>query len=409
MKFLINQYNKRFQIIFETSWTLVSQLILTGLNTLLVFSLANLLDPHDFGQFKFVTTWGTLAFGLGYTGYTYIVTQKFARNEPVFLGVLYKKTIQKSWYIFLILLGASIYYYTKDNFLLSLGFLLTIFTTITTLLTPLASGFYIGKKRIIFNTNIILAVTIFQVFSVLLVSYLAKNIFLTLTFYLLTTSIGYGLSIIYAYRKNKSEIGIKNISESEEKYEEQSASTLNITSIVSSFAYNLDKLLLFHFVGAIQLAVYSIVLAISDQLRTPFKALSGILLPRLALNQDSKNKALIVFFIITIISSLITIIFFFINPYIFRYIFPKYIDYIFISNLSLLILPLSGGGILSTYLQSQKDYKTLNNNIIIMTSSMIVLYTISSFFKSLEMFIISRNLTALICFVYILYRFYKIK
>jgi O-antigen/teichoic acid export membrane protein len=293
--------------------------------------------------------------------------------------------------------------------MLGVSFLLVSILAPVTLIFILANTYYTGTKNFKLSAISLNLVQLTQFISVVSIAYLTSDILYSISAFLISTIIANLISIFFILNKYKNYIGLNHIDITESALEDAGASKLNVSSIFSGFVYQLDKLLLFHFVGAAQLAIYSIVLAISDQLRAPFKAVSSIFLPRMSENNTNKSKVLKLFTLMTLFSVILTAFLISINPYIFKYIFPKYIDYTYLANAASLIIIFSSGSILMTFLQARKNFEIINNNAILMTILMLALYPIAALYQSLLMFIVFRNVIGGLCVSYLLYKVVRLK
>ena len=120
-------------------------------------------------------------------------------------------------------------------------------------------------------------------------------------------------------------------------------SLMNVLDIVAS---NIDKILVFHYLGAAQLAIYALALAPVRELRrlrsfffTPaFPKFSQRSLPEL--KRSLPPRMVLLFFFV----SLVVVLYILAAPYIYQYIFPQYMDSVLFSQvfaLTLLFMPIS--------------------------------------------------------------------
>ena len=91
--------NNLRSLVGDTIWTTIASVITVFCNFFLVYLLANLMSPNDFGQFKFITTWLAIAVGFGFSGYNYIIPQLLAivkANMTQKMGCLSMSSGEKS-------------------------------------------------------------------------------------------------------------------------------------------------------------------------------------------------------------------------------------------------------------------------------------------------------------------------
>ncbi len=136
---------------------------------------------------------------------------------------------------------------------------------------------------------------------------------------------------------------------------------LSVMGVISGIAGNIDQVLLFHFGGAIDLAIYNFATALPDQTKGPVKVLDQMLQARFArrekhdIRHGMVNKMLWIF----IASALFVALYQFLAPYIYLLFFPAYLNavpYSQVYALGLLSLPF---GPASSYLKAKKEIASL--------------------------------------------------
>ncbi|OGF64508.1 hypothetical protein A2Z53_03330 [Candidatus Giovannonibacteria bacterium RIFCSPHIGHO2_02_42_15] len=142
----------------------------------------------------------------------------------------------------------------------------------------------------------------------------------------------------------------------------------------------LDSIIIFHLLGPVELAIYSFAEAIPDQIRGTLKSIgTSLASPKLATKdireiEESGLFGKIARFSILLIPAVIAYIL--LAPYIYQYLYPKYIDSIFISQLlaiSLLAIP---GQFLAEGLRATRQIKYASINSFIGSISQIILFII---------------------------------
>src|SRR3989344_3750977 len=141
-----------------------------------------------------------------------------------------------------------------------------------------------------------------------------------------------------------------------------------------------DGIIIFHLLGPVELAIYSFAEAIPDQIRGTLKSIgTSLASPKLATKdirevEESGLFGKIARFSILLIPAVIAYIL--LAPYIYQYLYPKYIDSIFISQLlaiSLLAIP---GQFLAEGLRATRQIKYASINSFIGSISQIILFII---------------------------------
>ena len=154
---------------------------------------------------------------------------------------------------------------------------------------------------------------------------------------------------------------------------------ISLMNLFGTLANQLDKILVFHFLGAAPLAVYTFAFAIPEQIKGSYKNLFNIALPRYAELAPEKLRASIINKTIrlTTISILIVIVYILISPYLFMLLFPKYLDSVHYSQIYILgLIAIPGISLFGTYFQVKKATATLYKLNIISNVATIILTVI---------------------------------
>lgn len=398
----------------DSSWSIFSQAVVVLVNIGTVYLLANLLSPNDYGQFKLITTWLAIAVGVGYTGYTYTLPQQLARGQNYNLPNIFKKTFLKSLPTFLGLFIISLYYLYNQNFNLGSGFFFGAFLAPVLCTSTIVNLYYMGKRNFKMFALTQNFVDIVQLAAISLLAYFSHNFVFIISLYFIFTLLANVLVIFKTVnddKKYKSAAKFQDLSKQEIIPEEDKLtkmrSKLNISAIVFGFVNQIDKLLIFHFLGAVPLAIYSIVTAISDQARTPIKAISSAIFPRMSSDTFTKKKLYAVYLLMTSVCILIYIFLLITYPLIFKYVFPKYQDYVHYANLFSLTIIFAPVNIFYLYAQSKNDLHTLNTYANINTVCQVVFFGASTFL-GLVFFFYSKIAINIISLVYVYSRIRKL-
>jgi O-antigen/teichoic acid export membrane protein len=121
---------------------------------------------------------------------------------------------------------------------------------------------------------------------------------------------------------------------------------LSLMGIIGLIAEQIDKILLFQFMGPIKLAIYSFAILPVEQIRTPLQNIQELALPKLSTRSKKEIKKNLpkkllksIIFILIMIAIYIILV-----PYFFKIFYPQYIDSVFYSRLfsfDLLVFPIS--------------------------------------------------------------------
>lgn len=320
-------------------WGSISQ-ISTALMALgLAMAFARLVPKEVYGQYKYILSIISLLSTLSLTGLNMAVLQSVSSGYEGTIKYAFWQNIRWSALFFLAAGIISIYYFLHNQFTLGISMLIAgclwpFFTS-----TNLYSSLLIAKKdfkrvTIYFDLigNIVPYLAIFGTMFVtqnpvwFVAVYIISNTVIGLILYARITTI---------YKPNtKVDPGVLGYSKH-----------LSAIGILNTIADNMDQILVFHYVGAAQLAVYNFATAIPDQIKGPVKNLLNLLLPKFTERTDKEihatmnNKFLLLFLacLIIVVGYIIT------APFIYKIFFPQYLDSVIYSQIfSLSILSFAG-------------------------------------------------------------------
>ncbi|MBT7228759.1 oligosaccharide flippase family protein, partial [Candidatus Parcubacteria bacterium] len=328
--------------------------ILTGF--LLAIAFANLLPKETYGTYKYILSIASLLSIPTLSGINTAITQAVARGfEQSFYPALKTKI---KWGLLggVASLFLALYYYTNDNNTLTISFL--IVALFTPFMDPLSlyTSYLSGKKefRILSKYNIITRV--FDAIVLGVVIYFTSNLFLLVAAYFIANT-----TIRFIFFK----LTTKNFP-IHHKYDPSTLSYgkhLSLMNIITTIAGQLDKVLVFHYLGAVDLAIFSFAIIMPEHIKGIFKNINALAFPKFSENHTTAEIKKTIFKKmgkLLILATAITIVYVVASPYIFRWLFPEYIESIFYSQIfaiSIILLPITG--LMLTALQAQKAQKEL--------------------------------------------------
>ncbi len=325
------------------SWLVIGQIIYALSSFFLALAFANLLPQDIYGTYKYIIAFAGILIIPSLAGMNTAVTQSVARgNEGVFFPALNRKM---SWGMLggLGSLILAIYYFASGNVTLALGFL--IIAPFLPFYDSLGLYLSVLQGRAKFNLSTMYA-ALSQIISVCVLIgtiFLTHNLFILLVAYFTPWVITRALFQKIALSKDplNTEISPDTI---------LAGMHLSFMNVIPLVAQQLDKILLFHYVGPVQLAIYSFALAIPDQIKSMVKNLQIIILPKFA-SKTSREIHLSItskFILFVIILSFIVALYWGVAPFIYKLFFPQYIESAFYSQIysisliaSVLVLPYS--------------------------------------------------------------------
>ena len=319
---------------------------------LLTIVLANLLTRENFGTFKYVLAIANLLNIFTLPGIYVALVRSIAKGyEGSFIPGL--KT-QIRWGIVgaigcLILSG---YYFLNGNLILTISFLIVAFSLPFTQPFNIFNAFWQGKKRFDIQNQYLISSHLLSLAVIILTLFLTNNLFAVLVAWFGSHTLFRFIFLRLTYKK---------ISNQKQQPETISyGKHLSIMEVPQILGSQLDKILLWYFLGPVSVAIYSVALAPIDHLRQLI-SIGPLALPKFSEKTKEEIKGTLLkkiskYFLVTILLGLIYI---FIAPYIFRFLFPAYLESIPYSQWLGLILMSVPLGLIGTSLISQMKKKEL--------------------------------------------------
>lgn len=329
-------------LVGQSGWLIFGQSIALVSSLGLAWVFANYIEPSDYGIYRYVLTVATIASITTLTGFGVAIARAISQGHQVDLKKILKIKIKFGLIGTLGVLGVACYYLWLDNILLA-----TLFA-ITAIWIPffdsLSDYQFIlqGKKHFKLQTIIKIIQRTFITILVITTVLLTKNIVFITFIYFLTTTLSHYLAYLYTqekyFKNEKDETPYASIT----KYAKQ----VSIQNIFFIGASQLDKVLLFKLLGPAQLAVYLFAVAIPNEIQGILGNINSVAFPKLV-DQDSRDFKIALLKKISLFTLILLIpvaLYWLLAPYIFKVLFPVYMDSIFISQLfvgTILFIPVS--------------------------------------------------------------------
>lgn len=309
-------------------WLSFGQVGISLIAFILSITFARYVSKEVYGTYRFLLSlfWTLTAFS--FSGLASAVVRAIAQGKEGAYKQSFKYTIVGSIPMSLIAFGISLYHFFHNNSVLGFGALLIGVLGPLFQLAYLYGSFLEGKKEFRFNSLFGIVLNGIPAIALITGTFFVKNPLSFFSIYLITHILTGALLCFLAFRRFKpNSIKSDNLLELGAHF-----SVMNILATISA---QIDQLLTFHYLGAAQLAIYSFTKAIPDQLKALFNTASNLAFPKFANRapheiQETFWRKIIGF---TLFSTGTSIAFYFTAPYIFEYLFPKYIDSIFYTQI----------------------------------------------------------------------------
>ena len=279
----------------------------------------------------------------------------------------------------------SAYYFIQNNNTLAISFI------ICAIFLPFFNGFniyssYLNAKKDFKKITKYYGINqIITAIALLITILLTKNILIIILIYFLTETITRGILLFISIKSippnNKKEVGVT-------KYGKQ----LSVMELVETVAIEADKVLIYHYIGPAQLAIYSIASAPIDQIKSFIFSIRTLALPKLSeTTANSLQKTLPAKIIkAAIIIIPIIVVYILAAPFIFSLLFPTYQSSVLLSQVLAISIILTPAALLSSGLSAQKQIKSLAKIKIFGSIGRLAIYFIAIKFYGLFGLILAR-------------------
>lgn len=343
------QVNLR-SLIKSSIWITLSQVVATLSTLALAIVMAKYLSKESYGIYRYIISISTIIGSFTLSGASTAIIQSVSRG---FEGEL-KKWVNILFKWSVIPWGASIltsfYYLINQNYAVSIGVLLVGILYPILSSTLLYSAFLSGKHDFKRMSTFSFIQNILPSIAGILFIPITKNPVILVSIFILTQT----LVSIYFYFITTKKFSTNNLVDKTTKSLSIEISIMNTLGIVAD---QIDKILTFHLFGAAPLAVYALASAIPEQIKGVMKGVETLALPRFAKGDlHAIRKTLLYKMSILGIFVLATIaLYIVIAPFLYKLIFPNYLQSIYYSQIYSLSLIVGLAYLPTSILQSKID------------------------------------------------------
>ncbi|MFH1790305.1 MAG: oligosaccharide flippase family protein [bacterium] len=378
-------------------WLTAKQGVVSIFSLALTIGMANLLDKEIYGIFRYIISVASVLMIASLSGISTSIIESTARGyEKTFFPAL-KTCIKWGFLGGIASLLIAFYYYSRGNITLSIGFVIvSIFIPFFNSLN-LYDAILVGRKD--FRKSAIFCSIVQMTASIVLILTLLKfnNLYVFLISYFLIFSVmRFIITIISTKTIDKeSEIDEENI-----KYGKH----LSIMDIFGTLAKHIDKILVFNYIGAADLAIYAFATAPPEYVSSFLGNAKNLVFPKYASadKKEIKKTLLRKMFLFTLVVFCTIILYIIFAPLVYNLIFPQYGESIFYSRIFAISLITVIGTLPLSLLQAEKKIMSLYKyNTIIPFISIIILFFSVQF--GLFGIILGRVITRYVNLIYVTY------
>lgn len=261
-------------------WLNLKQLSALAFSLVTAIAFANLVPKEVYGTYRFVLSLGGILGALTLSGMNTAVTRAVAQGyEGTFVRSLVVQA-RWAWVTVVASFATALYYFINGNPILgsafiAFGILYPIYTVSNTYL-----AFLQGKKDFSRTFWYGLGTSAFQFAGIIGVILLIPNVVYLVVAYYATQAAANGF---YLYRT----LRVYRPSDKSDGSALGYGKHLSLMNLLGSVASQIDGILVFHFLGPTQLAIYSFATLVPERIRGLFKFTGTIALPRFSENDSS--------------------------------------------------------------------------------------------------------------------------
>jgi O-antigen/teichoic acid export membrane protein len=382
--------------------SLVSQVTALAGALALAVMVSHYVPKTSYGEYKYILSIVALLSSFSLNGIGGAVLQSSAQGYNGALQVGFWTNLRWSFVVFIGAFGAALYYLWAGNTTFAAEIL--IGGTLSPLIASatLFSPFLAGKKDFVHQTLFSIGDNLIPIGLMIGTVLLTSSPLALVAVYFVSNA----LAALFFYRRTQ--IMYAQRVQTQDKSMVRYSKHLSAMGILGGISENIDQVLLFHFVGGAQLAIYNFAIALPNQMKTPIKNIDAMLQARFVHRTAREIKDSMWNKIFWFFAAMVTVaaVYILIAPYVFRLLFPQYLESVRYSQIFVLwILPFAFDPF-TTYLNSRKNLSALYTSTISYSLSRIAFIFFGAFFWGLMGAIIAKVATQFVAvgYNYALYR-----
>lgn len=302
-------------------WLTLGQIFASGSGFILSIVFANLLPQNVYGTYRYVLSIAGMLSICTLPGVWTAVTQSVAKGYLG--GIKIAQRMRMSYGALgsiLCALGAG-YYFLNSNLELAISLLIIgLFLPLTEPLNTYDAYLY-GLKEFKTSTKYFLISQTVSTAVMLSTLIVTDNLFIVLFSYFVPWTI---TRFIFTKKTLLSIPSDSLVDSSVSTYGKH----LTLMSVLSTVALHIDKILIFHYLGAIELAIYAFAIAMPEHLKAVLKGIHTLALPKFAAStikeiRKTMYRKMATFGIVVIAGIAVYLA---LAPFIYKILFPEYLN-----------------------------------------------------------------------------------
>ncbi|MGE4555166.1 MAG: oligosaccharide flippase family protein [Candidatus Paceibacterota bacterium] len=310
------------------SWLTLGQVISASASFLLAVAFANLIDPTTYGNYKYILSLIGILGIFSLPGIETAIIQATARNLEGSFYTGFKTKLKWSLLGSLAAIGGAVYYWLQGNDTLPIPLLISAIFLPLTQASQVYTSFLTGKKLFNIKVKYSSFSQIISVIAMIATLFLTKNLFWLIAVHFVSYTF---LNFFFYWLTQKKFQPNKKDDPQTLSYGKH----LSLMDVTGQIATYLDRILIFHYLGTIPLAIYQFAITPPEQIKGLLKNIPLLALPKLTTrSKEEINRVLYKrIFQSLLIGGIMTLTYILIAPFFYKIFFPKYLDSIFFSQL----------------------------------------------------------------------------
>lgn len=309
-------------------WISVAQVGSGLLSLAVLVAFANLLSQEAYGTYRYILSLAGLLNIFSLTGMNTAVTRAVARGEEGALRASVRYQLRWGLLMLLAFLALGGYFFLKDNQLFALSFLILGLFTPATLAFNTYGAYLEGKKEFrLASISTVLSTALYSAGMGATLFLSGEMLWIVFAYALLTflSTFLFYLYTLYRFRPPA------RASRESLVYGRE----LTLIGLMDPVVSQIDKIVVAHFWGPAQLAVYSFAMAIPGRATIAVKNLVGLGSPKFAIKTPQEINERFYTRVLQgmCFGALMTLGYVLLSPYVFAYMLPKYLDSILYSQI----------------------------------------------------------------------------
>jgi O-antigen/teichoic acid export membrane protein len=350
------RYTKIDMVYFASGnfWLNFGRIISIGTGLLLTVAFANFLTPEAFGTYKYVLAAAGFVGTFSLTGLGTALMRAVAQGKRHVIPAVVKTGMLWNIPASIVAFAIGIYYFVHTNNDLGFAFVFIAFYNTLSGGLGLTKSVWTASGNFKLGTMAGIPRSVFPIAVILLTLLFTKNVVWIVFAYFVSNVVITWILYLWMLRKLHVQASMDDVPETV-RYGKQ-LSFLGFFQIASG---QVDQLLLFHFFGPAQLVLYTLGFAPVNEAGGFINNFLTILFNKLAVKTKAEVHETLFFRMrqMFFISCAVVLIYVVLVPFLFKYLFPKYLASAFVSQVLSLTILFQFKGVIDVYYNTHGEIK----------------------------------------------------